>query len=79
MLAHTQTVNHARVTISDADTNTAIADFKLTEDDGNSTAVQMGSFLRKGNDWHFEAVGRGYQKGWASFVQAYGLQVGSEE
>jgi tellurium resistance protein TerD len=72
-------VNHARVTISDADTGVAIANFKLTEDDGDSTAVQMGSFVRKGNDWHFEAVGKGYRKGWASFVTAYGLQVGSDE
>jgi tellurium resistance protein TerD len=72
-------VNHARVTISDGDTGESIADFKLTEDDGNSTAVQMGSFVRKGNDWHFETVGKGYSKGWASFVVAYGLEVGSDE
>ncbi len=72
-------VNHARVTISDAETSQAIANFKLTEDDGNCTAVQMGSFVRKDRDWHFEAVGKGYQKGWASFVTAYGLEVGEEE
>lgn len=72
-------VNHARVTISDADTKQGIANFKLTEDDGDSTAVQMGSFVRKGDDWHFEAVGKGYKKGWASFVTAYGLQVGEDE
>jgi tellurium resistance protein TerD len=72
-------VNHARVTISDAATGQAIANFKLTEDDANSTAVQMGSFVRKDNDWHFEAVGKGYQKGWASFVEAYGLSVSQGE
>jgi tellurium resistance protein TerD len=72
-------VNHARVTISDASTGQAVANFMLTEDDGNCTAVQMGSFVRKDNDWHFEAVGKGYTKGWASFVRAYGLEVSQDE
>jgi tellurium resistance protein TerD len=72
-------VNHCRVTISDADTDTPICNFKLTEDDGNCTAVQLGSFIRKDNDWHFEAVGKGYKKGWEDFCKAYGLDVGQSE
>jgi len=72
-------VDHCRVTVSDEDTGQVICNFKLTEDDSDSTAVQMGSFVIKEGDLHFEAVGKGYRKGWESFVRVYGLDVGQAE
>ncbi len=72
-------VNHVTVTISDEATGQKVANFRLTEDDADSTIVQLGSFVVKNGDLHFEAVGKGYRKGWADPVVAYGLQVGEAE
>jgi tellurium resistance protein TerD len=72
-------INHTTAVIIDADSNTPIAQFRLTEDDAEYTAVQMGSFVREAGDWHFKAVGTGYLKGLAPFVEAYGLSVGQDE
>jgi tellurium resistance protein TerD len=72
-------INHTTAHIFDADTNEKIAEFKLTEDDADFTAVQMGSFVREKDDWHFHAVGKGYNKGLAAFLSAYGLQAADEE
>jgi tellurium resistance protein TerD len=72
-------INHTTAVILDADTNTPIAQFRLTEDDAEFTAVQMGSFVKENGDWHFKAVGTGYLKGLAPFVEFYGLSVGVEE
>jgi tellurium resistance protein TerD len=72
-------VNHATAEIIDKDTGEKIAFFKLTEDDSGSTAVQMGSFVRENGDWHFKAVGTGYNKGLAAFLNVYGLVANDEE
>jgi len=72
-------INHTTAVIIDADTKTPIAQFRLTEDDGQYTAVQMGSFVHENGDWHFKAVGKGYNKGLAAFLTAYGLQAADEE
>ncbi|MCX4161759.1 MULTISPECIES: TerD family protein [Paraburkholderia] len=72
-------INHTTAVINDADTKTPIAQFRLTEDDATYTAVQMGSFVRENGDWHFKAIGTGYNKGLAAFLSAYGLQAADEE
>jgi tellurium resistance protein TerD len=72
-------VNHATVKIIDADSNVPLAQFRLTEEDAAYTAVQLGSFVSENGEWHFKAVGKGYNKGLEAFVIAYGLQVGVPE
>jgi tellurium resistance protein TerD len=72
-------INHTTAQIFDADTNEKIAEFRLTEDDADFTAVQMGSFVRENGDWHFHAVGKGYSKGLAAFLNVYGLEASDEE
>lgn len=71
--------SHCTAHIINPDTNEVIAEFKLTEDDSNATAVQMGSAVKKDGHWHFEAVGAGYQKGLSDFLTVYGLQAADEE
>lgn len=70
---------NARAEIIDADTKEVIAFFKLTEEDAAFTACQMGSFVKENGDWHFKAVGKGYNKGLADFLAVYGLTAGDEE
>lgn len=70
---------HCTAHIINPDSNETIAEFKLTDDDSNATAVQMGSFIIKDGHVHFEAVGTGYQKGLADFLAVYGLAAADEE
>lgn len=71
--------SHCTAHIVNPDTKEVIAEFKLTDDDSNATAVQMGSLVKKDGHWHFEAVGAGYQKGLADFLTVYGLTAADEE
>lgn len=70
---------HCTAHIVNPDNNEVIAEFKLTEDDSNATAVQLGSLVKKDGHWHFEAVGVGYQKGLADFLAVYGLAAADTE
>jgi len=71
--------SHCTAHIINPDTKEVIAEFKLTEEDSNATAVQMGSFVKENGHWHFKAVGAGYQKGLADFLHVYGLQEAEPE
>ncbi|MBN6739176.1 TerD family protein [Acidithiobacillus sp. MC6.1] len=70
---------HCTAHIINPDTNEVIAEFKLSDDDSNATAVQMGSFVKEDGHWHFKAVGVGYQKGLADFLHVYGLMESEAE
>lgn len=76
---HFGQIGHCTARILDADSKSPVAQFRLTEEDSNATAVQMGSFVKEGGHWHFKAVGAGYQKGLADFLHVYGLQEASPE
>jgi tellurium resistance protein TerD len=76
---HFGMIGHCTAKIVDADTKNPVAQFKLTDEDSNSTAVQMGSFVKENGHWHFKAVGKGYQKGLADFLHVYGLQESAPE
>jgi tellurium resistance protein TerD len=71
--------SHCTAHIVNPDNGEVIAEFKLTDDDSNATAVQMGSFVKEDGHWHFKAVGAGYQKGLADFLHVYGLTEGDAE
>lgn len=71
---------HCTAHIIHPDTNEVIAEFKLSDEDSEDTAVQMGSFVKDANGhWNFKAVGVGYKKGLADFLGVYGLQAADEE
>lgn len=70
---------HCTAHIVNPDNGEVIAEFKLTDDDSNATAVQMGSFVKDADHWHFKTVGAGYQKGLTDFLTVYGLQAADEE
>lgn len=72
---------HCTCHIIHPDDGSVVAEFKLTDDDSNATAVQLGSFVKDSNGHlsHFKAVGAGYQKGLADFLAVYGLQAADEE
>lgn len=76
---HFGQLSHCTAHILNPDTKEVIAEFRLTDDDSNATAVQMGSFVKKDGHWHLEAVGVGYQKGLADFLAVYGLAAADEE
>ncbi len=71
--------SHCTAHIVNPDTGEVIGEFRLTDDDSNATAVQMGSLVKKEGHWHFQAVGVGYQKGLVDFLGVYGLQAADEE
>jgi len=49
-----------------------LAEYRLEDDFSTETAVQFGSLYRRANGWYFGAVGAGYKKGLADFVNLYG-------
>ncbi len=48
-----------------------VASFKPTEDYSDKTAVQLGSFMKKGGHWQFEAVGQGFVASLNSIVAQF--------
>lgn len=71
---------HCTAHIINPDTQEVIAEFRLSDEDSDATAVQMGSFVKDANGhWHFKAVGVGYKKGLSDFLKIYGLQAADEE
>ncbi len=52
-------VKESYIHVTDLDTNQDLCIYKLRDEFAGSTAVQVGSFLREGNNWVFKAVGAG--------------------
>jgi len=65
-------VKNSYIKVNDAETNAALCEYKLREEFGTATSVQVGSFL-KGTDgtWHFEAVGAGAAAEIGDVLQQY--------
>lgn len=52
-------IKNAFIRIVDADTNTELCKFDLSEDYSGMTAMVFGEIYRKDNDWKFNAIGQG--------------------
>jgi tellurium resistance protein TerD len=52
-------VNNAFVRLYDADTNTELCKYDLTEDYSKFTAVVVGKLYKKDGEWKFQAMGEG--------------------
>lgn len=52
-------INNAFVRLYDAETNTELCKFDLTEDYSKFTAIVVGKLYKKDGEWKFQAVGTG--------------------
>jgi len=66
-------VDNAFIRVVNADDNTEIARYDLTEDYSTEVAVIFGEVYRKDGEWRFAAKGDGFGGGLKAFLAAYGL------
>ncbi len=64
-------VHNSFIRIYDAITNEEIAKYDLDEDFSIETAVEFGRLYKRGGQWKFEAMGKGYKGGLQYFVDKY--------
>lgn len=64
-------VRNSFIRIYDGASNEEICKYELDEDFSIETAVEFGRLYKKGNEWKFEAVGKGYSGGLGFFVGKY--------
>jgi stress response protein SCP2 len=65
-----------RLVVSDASSNTVLAEFPMTAAD--ETALLSGELYRRGGGWKFRAVGQGYANGLAGLATDFGISVADE-
>ncbi|MFA8299564.1 MAG: TerD family protein [Hyphomicrobiales bacterium] len=68
-------VNNSYIRLVNNDTGEVIAIYELDEDFSTETAIEFGRLYRRGQQWKFQAIGQGYNKGLDYLVIKYGLQV----
>ena len=64
-------VRNSFIRIYDDSTNEEICKYELDEDFSVETAVEFGRLYKKGAEWKFEAVGKGFRGGLQFFVDKY--------
>jgi len=69
-------VNNAYIRIVNANDNTEIARFDLSEDASTETAMVFGELYTLNGEWKFKAVGQGFAGGLKALAQSYGVDVG---
>ena len=68
-------VSNAYIRIVNADNNTEIARFDLSEDASTETAMNFGELYRHNAEWKFKAVGQGFAGGLSALAKQYGVNV----
>ncbi|MES2257853.1 MAG: TerD family protein [Pseudomonadota bacterium] len=68
-------VQKAFVRCVNANGNTEIARFDLSEDGSTETALVFGEVYRNGADWKFKAVGQGFKGGLGPLASSFGVSV----
>ena len=68
-------VSNAYIRIVNADSNTEIARFDLSEDASTETAMNFGELYRHNAEWKFKAVGQGFAGGLSALAKQYGVNV----
>ena len=56
---HFGMVKNSYIKITDSDSGTVLADYKLANEFGDALSVQIGSLMRENDQWVFKAVGSG--------------------
>jgi tellurium resistance protein TerD len=68
-------VRNAFIRVVDANSNTEITRYDLTEDASTETAMVFGELYRNAGEWKFRAVGQGYSSGLRGIALDYGVNV----
>lgn len=64
-------VRNSYIRIVDESNNQEIMKYELDEDYSIETSVEFGRLYRRGNEWKFEAMGKGYKEELGYFVNKY--------
>ncbi len=68
-------VQNAFIRVVNADNNTELARYDLSEDASVETAMVFGELYKDGNGWNFRAVGQGYASGLGGIAAEFGVNV----
>jgi tellurium resistance protein TerD len=68
-------VSKAFVRCVNANGNTEIARYDLSEDGSTEAAMVFGEVYRAGTDWKFRAIGQGFKGGLGPLAKNYGVNV----
>ena len=68
-------VSSAYIRCVNADNNTEVARYDLSEDASTETAMIFGEVYRHGSDWKFKAIGQGFAGGLGPLAKSYGVNV----
>ncbi|MBP6709328.1 MAG: TerD family protein [Candidatus Accumulibacter sp.] len=68
-------VGKAYIRCLDANGNTEIARYDLSEDSSTETAMVFGEIYRNGADWKFKAVGQGFKGGLGPLARSFGVDA----
>ena len=68
-------VSSAYIRCVNADDNTEVARYDLSEDASIETAMIFGELYRNGGDWKFKAIGQGFSGGLSALAQSYGVNL----
>jgi tellurium resistance protein TerD len=68
-------VARAYIRCINADSNTEIARFDLSEDSSTETAMIFGEIYRAGAEWKFRAVGQGFNGGLGPLARSFGVDA----
>lgn len=68
-------VGDAYIRIVNAQGNTEVARYDLSEDSSTETAMIFGELYKHNGEWKFRAVGQGFQGGLGPLAASYGVSV----
>ena len=68
-------VGQAYIRCLNADGNTELARYDLSEDGSVETAMIFGELYRYGSEWKFRAIGQGFKGGLGPLARSYGVNA----
>lgn len=68
-------VQNAFIRVVNADNNTELARYDLSEDASVATAMVFGELHKAGNEWNFRAIGQDYASGLGGIAGEFGVNV----
>ena len=68
-------VSSAYIRCINADNNSEVAKYDLSEDASTETAMIFGEIYRHNGDWKFKAIGQGFAGGLGPLAKNYGVNV----
>lgn len=68
-------VTNAFIRVVNAEDNTEICRFDISEEASTNTALDFGAVYRKDAEWRFDAIGQGYDGGLLALCSRYGIDA----